>query len=99
MTNLAGAYKGFDRSNKKRIIIFSIVNKGMDEDNERAARAQLCVLQLRSFHLHFYYDEIDGLIGMIFFGTQRIGVIFFRRVMMAVIQTVIQNGDCRHSSV
>lgn len=73
--------------------------EGMDKDNERAARTQLCVLQLRSFHLHLYYDEIDGLIGMVFFGTQRIGVIFFRRVMMAVIQTVIQNGDCRHSSV
>lgn len=67
----------------------------MDGDGEGAARAQLCVLQLRSFHLHLYYDQTDGLVAMLYRGTQRLAVVFFRRVLTAV----IQNGDRKHSSV
>ncbi|XP_076738360.1 DENN domain-containing protein 4C-like [Maylandia zebra] len=66
----------------------------MDGDGEGAARAQLCVLQLRSFHLHLYYDQTDGLVAMLYRGTQRLAVVFFRRVLTAV----IQNEDHRHSS-
>lgn len=67
----------------------------MDGDGERAARAQLCVLQLRSFHLHLYYDQTDGLVAMLYGGTQRLAVVFFRKVLSAV----IQNWSRRHSSV
>lgn len=67
----------------------------MDGDGEGAARAQLCVLQLRSFHLHLYYDQTDGLVAMLYRRTQRLAVVFFRRVLTAV----IQNGDRKHSSV
>lgn len=71
----------------------------MDGDGEQAARAQLCVLHLRSFQLHLIYDQADGLAAILYYDREKFCEIFLQTITMMFFRNWIHRPEWPRPSV